>query len=189
MLTRRELLGLGGAAGSAAVIGACGGNGRNSPPRSRQRLARALDLKLLGSALDLEHTLIAAYAAGAELVHGGALRASRAIVAQEREHARRLAELIRALGGQPNPPRTREEYARAFPRLTGSHDALRFGVDLENAAVRLYVESLPKLSSPELRRLAAAIATSEAEHTAVLRGELGRTQVPDAFVTGRGRAG
>lgn len=180
MVSRRQLLGLGGA---AAVAAGCGGD--SGAPRSGRAEARALDLRLIGSALDLENTVIAAYAAGARLVSGAAARATRAIAAQEREHAARLAGLVRDLGGLPNPPRTPEEYARSFPRLREGDDVLRFAVDLENAAVRFYHESLPKLTSPELRRLAAAIATNEAEHAALLRLELGRPPVPDAFATGR----
>jgi rubrerythrin len=183
VLTRKQLLAGGASAGSAALVAACGGGGAKRP--SKAEAARALDLKLVGSALDLEHTVIAAYAAGEALVRGGARRATRAIVEQEREHAARLATLVRDLGGLPNPPKTREEYARGFPRLRSSADALRFGVDLENAAVRFYLESLPHLSSPLLRRVAASIATSEAGHAALLRGELERPPAPDAFVTGR----
>lgn len=190
MLTRKQLLGAGAAAGSAALVSACGGGGGSSPRRSsRSSQAELLDLKLIGSALDLEHTLVAAYAAGADLLRGSARRAAREIVEQEHEHARRLSALVRDLGGQPNPPKTRQEYARSFPRLTARADALRFGVDIENSAVRYYLEALPHLSTPELRRVAASIATSEAGHAALLRGELGRTQVPDAFVTGRSQAG
>jgi rubrerythrin len=187
VLTRKQLLGAGAAAGSAALVSACGGD--SQPRRSSRSRDEALDLKLVGSALDLEHTVIAAYAAGAALLSGASRRAGRAIVEQEREHARRLTGLVRDLGGQPNPPKTAEEYARSFPRLTKRDDALRFAIDIENAAVRYYLESLPKLSTPELRRLAASIATSEAGHAALLRGELGRTQVPDAFVTGRSQVG
>ncbi len=187
MLTRKQLLGAGAAAGSSALLAACGGG--SGPHLSARSQAEALDLKLIGSALDLENTVIAAYAAGDSLLSGASRRAGAAIVEQEHEHARQLSGLVRDLGGQPNPPKTREEYARAFPRLRKRGDALRFAIDLENAAVRYYLESLPHLSTPELRRLAASIATSEAQHAALLRGELGRTQVPDAFVTGRSQPG
>jgi rubrerythrin len=189
VLTRKQLLGAGAAAGSAALVSACGGGSSGGPRRSSHSQAQALDLKLVGSALDLEHTLVAAYAAGADLLRGSARRAAREIVEQEQEHAKRLSSLVRDLGGQPNPPKTKEEYLRSFPRLTERADALRFGVDLENSAVRYYLEALPHLSTPELRRLAASIATSEAGHAALLRGELGRVQVPDAFATGRSQAG
>jgi len=187
VLTRRELLGAAAAGGSAALLMGCGdddGSGGASPEELRQR-----DLRLIGSALDLEHTLLAAYAAGTSLLRGEARRFAGAIVEHERAHAERLAKAIERMGGEPNPPRTREEYARGFPALRRERDALRFAVDLENAAIRFYHESLPKLSDPALRQTAAAIATCEAEHAALLRGELGRPQVPDAFVTGRTQVG
>ena len=184
MLTRRQLLGAGGA---TALLTACGDDDGAGGATREQLQAR--DLRLLGSALDLEHTVIAAYTAGADLLRANARAHARAIVAHEREHASRLTESIRRMGGKANPPRTAEEYRRAFPALRREDDVLRFAIDLENAAVRLYNEALPKLSDPELRRLAAAIATTEAQHAALLRGDLGRPQVPDAFVTGRSQVG
>ena len=113
MLTRRQLLGAAGAGGSAALLAACGGD-EGSGGASREELA-ARDLRLIGSALDLEHTLLAAYAAGAPLLRGDAARYGRAIVEHERAHADRLTAAIERLGGKPNPPKTREEYARGFP--------------------------------------------------------------------------
>jgi rubrerythrin len=183
VLTRRQLLGAG---GSAVLLSSCGEDGHGGA--SQSDLA-ARDLRLLGSALDLEHTLLAAYAAGAQLLRGAAARSGKAIVEHERAHADRLTGAIERLGGKPNPPRTREEYARGFPALNRERDALRFAVDLENATIRFYHESLPKLSDRGLRQTVAAIATCEAEHAALLRGELGRPQVPDAFVTGRTQVG
>jgi rubrerythrin len=182
VLTRRALLHA--TAGSAVLLAACGDGNGTEGGASEQEL-RERDLRLLGSALDLENTVIAAYAAGAELLSGSARDAAGEIARQERVHAARLTEAIAELGGRTNPAKTPEEYARAFPRLTTGRDALRFAVDLENASVRLYLESLPFLSGPGLRPTAAAIATSEAEHAALLRGELGSPPVPDAFVTGR----
>lgn len=187
VLTRRQLLGAAGAGGSAALLAACGG-GDDAPGSTREETA-ARDLKLVGSALDLENTVIAAYAAGEGLLRGDALRAGREIADHERAHAARLTRAVEELGGRPNPSKTAEEYQRAFPRLREQDDVLRFAVDLENAAVRFYLESLPKLTEPRLRQVAASIAASEAQHASVLRGELGREQVPDAFVTGRSQAG
>lgn len=186
VLTRRQLLGSAGVGGSAALVAACGGDGAGGATREQ---LEARDLRLLGSALDMEHTVIAAYTAGAELLRDEARRHARAIVAHERAHAERLTEAIEGMRAKPNPAKTPEEYARAFPALRSEDDVLRFAIDLENAAVRLYNEALPKFSEPDLRRLAAAIATTEAEHAALLRGDLGRPQVPDAFVTGRSQIG
>jgi rubrerythrin len=180
VLTRRALLSATG--GGALALAACGdgGDAAASPEELRRR-----DLRLLGSALDMENTMLAAYAAGTGLLRGGERDTLGEVVAQERRHAGRLAGLIRERGGEINPPKTPEEYARSFPSLREGRDALRFAIDLENAAIRLYLEAMPFLSEPELRQTAAAIATSEAGHAAVLRGALGRPPVPDAFVTGR----
>jgi rubrerythrin len=184
VLTRRALLHALG--GSALIAAGCGDGetGGASEEELRQR-----DLRLLGSALDMENTMLAAYAAGAALLRGSGREAVAGVVEQERLHANRLDEVIRERGGRTNPPKTPEEYARAFPRLRNGRDALRFAVDLENAAIRLYLEAMPLLTEPELRQTAAAIATNEAGHAALLRGELGRPPVPDAFVTGRSQKG
>ena len=186
LLTRRAILRAAGGA-AALAVGACG-DGGSAGGASEQEL-RERDLRLLGSALDLENTVLAAYAAGAELLTGSARESLALVVGQERRHTARLAEVIQARGGRTNPPKTPEEYARSFPRLDSGRDALRFAVDLENASIRLYLEALPFLSQPGLRQTVAAIATSEAEHAALLRGELGRPPVPDAFVTGRSQKG
>lgn len=186
MLTRKQLLATAGAGGIAALLAACGGE--DARPGASREETRAGDLKLVGSALDLENTVIAAYAAGASLLRGDALREATEIADQERAHAARLTRAVEELGGRPNPAKTAEEYQRAFPRLREQNDVLRFAVDIENAAVRFYLESLPKLTDPRLRQLAASIAASEAQHASLLRGELGREQVPDAFVTGRSQA-
>jgi rubrerythrin len=186
MLTRRALLHASG--GGALALTACGDGDETGKGASEEEL-RQRDLRLFGSALDMENTMLAAYAAGGELLRGGDRDTVAAVVRQERAHARRLAAAIRERGGEPNPPKTPDEYARSFPRLRTGRDVLRFAVDLENAAIRLYLESMPFLSEPELRQTAAAISTSEAGHAALLRGELGRPQVPDAFVTGRSQKG
>jgi rubrerythrin len=184
VLTRRALLH---ALGGSALLAAGCGDGETDGA-SEEELRRR-DLRLLGMALDMENTMLAAYAAGAELLRAGERQAVAGVVEQERLHAQRLAGVIRESGGRTNPPKTPEEYARSFPRLRSGRDTLRFAVDLENAAIRLYLEAMPFLSEPELRQTAAAIATSEAGHAAVLRGELGRPPVPDAFVTGRSQKG
>jgi rubrerythrin len=185
VLTRRALLHALG--GGALVLAACG-DGGDDTGTSEEELRRR-DLRLLGMALDMENTMLAAYAAGAGLLRGGERDAVGDVVGQERDHAARLAQVIRERDGRTNPPKTPEEYARSFPRLRSGRDALRFAVDLENAAIRLYLEAMPFLSEPELRQTAAAIATSEAGHAALLRDELGRPPVPDAFVTGRSQKG
>lgn len=177
-MTRRDLFRL---AGTVALLAGCGG-GEGGARRSAS--APAPDVGVLNRALDLENTAIAAYAAGTDLMRGEVLRLGRRLLAQEREHAAALRRAIKRLGGIPHEPKSAAEYARSFPRLRDQHDALRFAVDLESMAVRLYEESLPKLTSPELRRASAAILTNEAEHISALLGAQGGPQAPAAFVTG-----
>jgi rubrerythrin len=139
---------------------------------------------LLNSVLAFEHAVVAAYAASAELLRGQALAQARAIGEQEREHVRRVSELVEALGGTPARARRPDEYARAFPRLNGPADALRFAEDLEERLVRAYLDALRKVPDPGLRRAAAAIGTNEAEHLAVVRGLRGEPLPTQAFVSG-----
>ena len=139
------------------------------------------DVEILNSALDLEHMAVAAYTAGAKLLKGDTLRTGKHFLAQETEHADALAQAIKALKGTPN--RARSSYD--FPKLASQSDVLRFAITLENTAVAAYIDALPKLSNPDLRATAAAIATNEAEHIAVLLGVQGKPQTPTAFVKGQ----
>ena len=75
-----------------------------------------------------------------------------------------------------------------FPTLSSQQDVLVFANDLEHTAVKAYTNALPRLRSADLRATAAAIATNEAEHIAVLLGALGMDQTPTAFVTGEQEA-
>jgi rubrerythrin len=127
---------------------------------------------------------VAAYGAGAPLLRGEALRYARKIEEQERGHVRRLEELIRGLGGTAARSRTPDEYARSFPRMRDGDDALRFAEDLEERLVRFYVQAVPKLPEPELRRAAAEICADEGAHLAALHVMRGRPAAPQPFVTG-----
>jgi hypothetical protein len=171
-MTRRTLLQLA-ALGWAALAG-CGGGGHRE-----RKVDPEADAALLNTLLELEHLSVAAYAA-ARL--GGS---ARRFGDHEREHAVRLAQTIRRLGGSPVEPKPRAEYD--LPRLRSRTDALRFAVDLESTAVAAYLDALPKLSDPTLRRQIGATLTVEAEHMSVLLGELGEPQVPRALVTGQER--
>ena len=91
---------------------------------------------------------------------------------------RRLEELIRASGGTSARSRTPDEYARSFPRLAAPGDALRFAADLEERLVRAYLQALPKLSDPELRRALAEIGADEGAHLAVVHVLRGRARRP-----------
>lgn len=178
--SRRGFLALSGAAMAGATLGACDG-GDDEPRRPRG----AADGGLLNAALDLELSMIEAYRIGLGLVEGEAAGSMRAFLEQERRHARRLTREVERLGAEPRRPKLREEYLRSFPELRSGRDALRFAVDLKNAAVRTYLDSVPKFARRRLRPLAASIAANEAEQMSVLLEELGRNPLPEAFVTGK----
>jgi rubrerythrin len=170
-MTRRRLLQLA-ALGSAALAG-CGGGTR------KREVNPEADAAILNTLLELEHTAVAVYATAAL---GGT---ARRFGDHERQHADRLSQAIRRLGGTPVGPKPLVDYERGFPALRTSRDALRFAVDLENTSVAAYIDALPKLTEPALRATVAATLTVEAEHMSVLLGELGEPQVPRALVTGK----
>jgi rubrerythrin len=162
------------------LLASCGSG--DPPPTAGPRPGSGAGL--LNSILALEHAVVAAYGAGADLLRGETLRYARQIEEQERGHVRRLEELIRGLGAGTARSRTPDEYARSFPRLRTATDALRFANDLEGRLVRAYLQALPRLPEAELRRAAAEIAADEGAHLAVINLLRGRPAAPQPFVTG-----
>jgi rubrerythrin len=163
------------------LLASCGSS--DSPP-SRSGARAGSGAGRLNRILVLEHAAVAAYGAGARLLRGETLRYARRIEEQERGHVRRLEELIRGLGGTAARSRTPDEYARSFPRMRDGEDALRFAEDLEERLVRFYLQALPALPEPELRRAAAEICADEGAHLAALHVMRGRPAAPQPFVTG-----
>ena len=174
-LTRRSAL-----AAAAVTLSSCGGG--QDPPAGRGARPGS-GVGLLNSVLALEHAAVAAYATLADLLGPRPRLHARQISEQEREHVRRLSELIEGLGGTPVTGRPAADYASSFPRLAGPSDALLLARDVEQRLVRAHLEALVKLPAGDLRRAVAAIATSEAEHLAVVDGLRGEP-APQAFVTG-----
>ena len=174
-LSRRGAL-----AAAALTVSGCGAaeHPRSRGPRPGSGVAT------LNSVLALEHAGVAAYGAAAALLRGPQRASVDTVREQEREHVRRLAELIDGLGGRAVGPHPAAQYARSFPRLSDARDALLLAEDLEERLVRAHLDALTKLPAGPLRRVAASIAASEAEHLAVVRGLRGVARAPDAFVTG-----
>ena len=188
-ISRRELLvastTMAAGGGAALALTSCGGGSSKRKKVETVSEEQAMgDAVTLGTLLDLERAAIAGYGVAAGKLHGEALRTAREFEAHEREHAAALERTIRTLGGTPAPQRPADEYLSTFPRLRGKRDALSFALDLETTAVAAYADALPKLVTDGVRAALGAILTTEAEHAAVLLGELGRPQVPQPFVTG-----
>jgi rubrerythrin len=195
-LERRRLLtavGAGLAGSAAGVLVACGSGGEGGAEGGGggsltdkttvlqpQGTGGSADVAILNSSLDLENMAVAAYEAVAPALRGDAGSAARRLLEQEREHADGLANAVRQLGGTANRPRASYD----FPSLRTRAKVLRFAAGIENTAIAAYIDSLPRLSSPDLRGMAAAILTDEAEHLSVLLGVSGRPQLTGAFVRG-----
>ncbi len=162
-------------AGSATFLAACGGGGDDGARSEKDR-----DIAILEHALSLELTAVAAYRMSAMPLEGEALRTFEAFLAQEQEHADALTKAIKQRGGSAGAGPLRLEH-RA---IGGRRGALAFAADLEKVLIAAYLEAVPKLSASNLRAIAGEIVAVEAEHLAVIAGELGRPQAPDTFVGG-----
>ena len=172
-------------AGGATLVASCGGSDSKSRSTPTVSTAEAeSDAAVLGALLDQENSSIAAYTLVATKLRGPALASARRFLAHERRHAAALERAIRSLGASPSPPRPRAEYADTFPRLRNARDALSFALDVETTAVAAYSDALGKIATDGVRFTAATIFVTEAEHSSVILGDLGRPQMPDPFVTG-----
>ena len=184
MHSRRELLVASFAGGAAAVLSSCGGGSKSNSVVTVSTAQADSDAVILDALLDQENSSIAAYTLIAARLRGGALASARRFLSHERRHANAIGAAIRALGASPSPPRPRAEYASGFPRLQGERDALAFALDVETTAIAAYSDAIGKIATDAARATAASILVTESEHAAVALGELGRPQVPAAFVNG-----
>lgn len=183
--SRRALLRTAGsvaAGGSAALLAACSTKAATAPPAATpgvQPSALQADVVLLNSALDLEHTAIAAYTAGIPLLSGAWLADAKQFLGQELSHAAELSALISEGGGKPNLPNS--AYSLGNPRR--AQDVLTLLHTIEAAMIRFYLDALPRLRHGIVRSTVASILANEAEHISVLREAQGHAPVPSAFVT------
>lgn len=171
--------------GAAVLVASCGGSGSKTTSATTVNTALAQnDAAILNALLDLENSSIAAYMLAATKLTGPSLTAAHTFLAHERSHAAALEQAIRGLGATPAPPRPASAYDATFPRLRGARDALSFAFDVETTSIAAYADALGKFATDSVRLTTASILTTEAEHAAVVLGELGRPQVPQPFVTG-----
>lgn len=186
--SRREILtaslALAGGAG-AALIASCGGASSKTPSTETvSTIQMQDDAAILGTLLDLEASAIVAYGTVAPLLAGSRQTLARTLGAQERRHAAALRAAMAPLGEQPAVPKSPDEYRSTFPPLRNARDALGFALDVEDTAIGAYADAIGKVVTDSVRVTLAAILASECEHASVVLGQLGRPQVPAAFVTG-----
>jgi hypothetical protein len=184
-LTRRKLIALAGAAGAGAFIAACGGGGGGGGGGGAgpaggghgglqgtisviqpEGTAASPDVALLNRALALEHRAVATYAAVVPKLGGPEKRDASTFSDQEQEHVAVLEDAVRAFGAIPARPRPDYD----LPRLRTGEQALALAILLEDQLLAAHLETLPRLTSPDLRGTFAAMLTAEAEHGAALSG-------------------
>ena len=171
-------------AGGATLVASCGVLGLQEPVATPTVSTRSRERRRGPRALLDQVTARSPRNRSWRRSFAGRPRSARRFLAHERRHAAALERAIRALGGAPAPPRPRSEYTDGFPRLQGARDALSFALDVETTAVAAYSDALGKIATDGVRFTAATIFVTEAEHSSVILGELGRPQMPDPFVTG-----
>jgi hypothetical protein len=179
VVDRRGLL-LAGAAG--ALLSGCGGGSARTatltptPTVDDATYTRTEgDVEVLNGLLDLEHVFAALYVAHRGATRGAGRALYDTLIEHERDHVRRLIGAVRDLGGRPAAP--------AAPS-SAAGDPFALAERVERTAVAAYVDAVPKVADPDLRRLLATIVAVEAEHLAAARLQQGAVAVPVAFVAG-----
>lgn len=186
-LTRRRFFGSAGvtfAGGSAVFLSACGSNQDLKDEQEQLADTPEADVAILNDALSLELTAVEAYSQVLPLLQGAVAAVGGSFLDHEREHVAAIERAIKDLGGRPT--KTAQEFDLSDVR--SQDEALQFANNLESVAIAAYVDSIPKLSSGDLRSTAAQIVANEAEHVTVLQAALGNPPVASAFVSGNPEA-
>jgi hypothetical protein len=180
--TRRSILRVSAAGLGAIGLAGCGGAVHRRAHRRRLTPAAAEDVKLLNAALAVEQRSIAAYTAITPLLSGRAHDAASVFLGNDLEHAGELRKLITHLRGQAHDPLPRYDFGR--PR--GARELLGVLHGLETQQLGAYLRALPLLSTGELRQSVGAILANDAQHIAILRGELNQPALDSALLTAAG---
>jgi len=183
-LSRKQaLLLIGGSAigASTAVVAGCASERPATGEEGRG------DVEALNFALELEHSGVVIYEAGAELADPQVGAAARRFAEQAVERVATLSELVEARGGTPLEPQPDQEFLEEanLAQLEDEAGFISVAIDLENTAVAGYTDLVTELSEPGLRRVAYELAANSAAHISVLLGAAGQVQAPDALVTGQ----
>lgn len=144
------------------------------------------DAELISSAVTLENTAVAAYAAALESakLDAATTKAVKTIKRQEQAHARSLAAALQRMGGTP-PKSVDRALVKPLANAESQRDIATFAIELETMAVAAYYAAHGKLKSAKLLRLATTIMANEGQHLVVLRQALKQDPFPHAFETGQ----
>jgi rubrerythrin len=161
------------------LFAGCGHSGHGAATDSE----KAGDVEILNAALARELTAVEVYTKGMARLHGPLLALGRQLRGQDQAHVDALTKAIRGLGGEIDAEAEELESRRPSDEA----EALTLAYEEENAALAGSLEATPRLQTSAPRALAAALATSHAQHLVVLRQALGAdplAAVPEPFEPG-----
>jgi hypothetical protein len=178
--SRRTLLAAVGGTAAVALAG-CGGS-----KSVRQLLQTApLEIKhseagLLAMLLDLEYKAVAAYTAGITLLSPENVPIGKQFLRHELTHAGAMYSLLKQAGGKGF--RAAPSYPLGNPSTSDEVLGLLHQVEQEQLAGYLY--AIPRLTPGPVRAAVARYFAADAQHTSVLRAQLGLAAVPSPFIDG-----
>jgi hypothetical protein len=142
------------------------------------------DVDLLNEIIVAEYLGIAAYdaALASGLLSDATADAARAFRSDHVQHREMISTAITDHGGMPVSARSPDDYAQAFPPLTSEADIVAYAIELEAAAARAYLATVPQYEDRNLALLGAQIGAVEAQHWAVLLAASGANPVPSPII-------
>jgi hypothetical protein len=200
------------AAGAALLLAGCTSKVKTAShvPLTPQTPGAQQDVELLNALLHLENRSIAAYTACIPLLPQPAppptnqskpsspppppskqpppplvlmvplaYTAAQTFLTQELAHVRELAGFVHQAGGRAVKPDV--SYDLGHPKT--KQDALTLLHETEQELLDLYLRLTPLFTPKELRGAAAAIFANHAQHSSILRFQLGLTPIPGPFVS------
>lgn len=143
------------------------------------------DIEILNQALQAERFAIAAYeiAASTGLLSEGVIQVAKTFQNHHGQHANKINETIKSLGGEAVRPLPQEDYAKKLPStLVDEKSIIHYALTLEKGAAITYLNAIPEFENLKIAQAAASILGDESMHWAALRNALGLTPVHISFI-------
>lgn len=143
------------------------------------------DIEILNQALGAERFAIAAYeiAVGTGLLSDGVIQVAKEFQKHHGQHASKIQETIKSLGGEAIKPLSHDEYAKKIPStLVDEKSILHYALTLEKGAAITYLNAIPEIENHKIAQAAASVLGDEAMHWAALRSALGLIPVHISFI-------
>lgn len=143
------------------------------------------DIEILNKALSAEQFAVAAYelAATTGLLSEGVIQVAKTFMSHHGQHAHKIHETIKSLGGNAVKPLPQDEYAKRLPpSLIDEKSVIHYALTLEKGATITYLNAIPEFENHKIAQAAASILGDEAMHWTTLRSALGLSPVHISFI-------